>query len=601
MNEIALFNLISLGLLLLAMGWIVLYGRKLSKALWIEVPLLLALLSYAFINLSNFLEHCDLTDFFDPIEDIVEILFLVLFLFFILGYRAYMHIREVIEREDWFYSAVNSLDNGIIATDEKGNIHFTNSKMEEMTGVGWKEALAKPVGDLLCFYDKETKKSLDFDPFEMARRQDKADPYPSGVYLKSRNGTMSLVLCHTSPVKDREGKILGMIGSFNDVSSYYSMMEQLNHLQKMKAIGQLTSGIAHDLNNMLGGISGAAELLQSQLENCPDNTSAELMDILSYSVENARELTANLLSFSRKERSVTTTVELGGILRKSTEIAKRTIDKIISIKMILPDGDLYVTGDPAQLQNAFLNLMLNARDAQPQGGEIGILLEKSVLDGDYCRSSGYRITPGNYAVIRICDRGSGIKPEIMDRIFEPFFTTKEKGKGTGLGLTAVNNTVTNHNGAMEIINREKGGCCVNLWFPLADSGTFQDDSVAVAKRKSLKGLSLLIIDDESIIRTTTELLLKTEDISCETAESGQRGLEILSRSPELFDAVIVDLIMPRMGGQETAEKIHELYPNLSVYWMSGYSRNEEIPSYLKGFIRKPFKKEEILQLLADTL
>jgi len=599
---IVLFDSGSFLALISALIFLMVRNRALPSSSLIKSSLLLSVFFYAFISFSNILEHGNITAFFDPVEDIVEILFLFLFLFFIFAFRAHQNLIRVRNREDWLDSALESLYEGIIAVTRDGHVLYTNEKMRAMTGLSRSEALGRDGDELLDFMDKETQAPVSFAPFREFRNNGEAFEYPTGIYLRDRSNGLTLISSHVSEVKGKDGLLLGYIGSFYDVGPYFTIMEQLSHLQKMDAIGQLTSGVAHDLNNMLGGVLGAAELLEQQLKETKGGEGCrEMLDIIFYSAENARELTANLLSFGRKGRIISTSVNMGEIVEKSVALARRTMDRRISIKIDLEDRDMMVSGDPAQLQNALLNLMINARDAQPEGGSIDILSRSRYLNRRYCDSSPYPLEEGEFIEVSICDRGPGIGKEIREKIFQPFFTTKEKGKGTGLGLAAVDSTVHSHGGALEIIDREGGGCCFHLLFPLIIDHSNRKPDGGRESWSHLKGRSVLVIDDEGIIRTTSRLMLEEEGLKCTAVGSGEEGLEKIRDRNASWDLVLLDVVMPGMGGEETATEIHREKPALPILFMSGFYRKEGLPLSVSGFLKKPFRKGELLQALEEAM
>jgi len=405
-----------------------------------------------------------------------------------------------------------------------------------MTGYSRSEALDREGDSILNLLDKESRKPLAFTPFRRFLDGEKNDPYPTGVYLKSRSGETTLVKGHISRVRNGEGEVMGYIGNFSDVGSYDSLMEQLNHLQKQEAIGQLASGVAHDLNNMLGGVMGAAELMELELGTLEDpRPFHEMIDIIHLAIENARELTDNLLLFGRKGSIASVPVDVGEVAEKSASIAKRTIDKLITIKMELDPEKLIVRGDSTQLQNALLNLILNARDAQPRGGLIEIRAGKRLLTREYCQDSPFPLTEGEYVDISICD------------------------KGTGLGLATVESTVRSHKGAIEIYNCKEGGCCFHLLFPRSEGGVGGNGGDGA--KGILPGVSVLIIDDEKNIRTTTSRILEDRGFRCVSAESGSAGLEYLNSHPREIDIILLDVAMPGMGVRKSNVRSIAFIPN----------------------------------------
>ncbi len=387
-----------------------------------------------------------------------------------------------------------------------------------------------------------------------------------------------------------------------DISQRRALEQRLRQSEKMDAIGQLAGGVAHDFNNMLGGIMGAADLLTPYVET--DVRGKQFLDLILGATQRAAELTSQLLTFSRKGMTAATDLDVHKPLHDALTLIARTIDKRIRISATLPAQEHHIAGDHAQLQNAFLNILINAANAMPDGGDIYVSSRSVEIDGDYCQSSSFHIQPGNYVNIEIRDTGCGIPPENLPHIFEPFFTTKELGKGTGLGLSAVFGTMQQHKGAINVYSEVGKGTSIHLLFPLIVD---RPAAATEAPRTDLiygTGL-VLVIDDEDMMRTTAGGMLQKLGYRVLTASNGVEGLRCYRESSDRIDLVILDMIMPEMNGRDCFMALKKLNPEARVILSSGFTREEDMAAMkelgLKGFIRKPFRTAELSQVIHQAL
>lgn len=379
------------------------------------------------------------------------------------------------------------------------------------------------------------------------------------------------------------------------------LQEQLNHRNKMDAIGQLAGGVAHDFNNMLAGIMGAAELLCLPKRNL-DEKGKEYVDVIMQASERAADLTSKLLAFGRKGKTASTAVDVHSIIDDTTSILNRTIDKKIRISVRKDAGNNMVIGDNSGLQNALMNIGINASHAMPDGGEIQIETENIRLKKAYCDASPFEIEPGEYIEIEIRDTGCGIPLENIQKIFEPFYTTKEQGKGSGLGLSAVYGTVQDHHGAINVYSEVGGGTSFHILLPCSEESVNYKQT---ATEMLVGSGQILLVDDEEIIRITGESMLKEMGYQVLLAENGQEAVEIFQNQHAEIDLVIMDMIMPEMNGREAFIKMCEIDKNCKVIISSGFAKNESLDelreSGLAGFIRKPYRDFELSQLLTTVL
>lgn len=380
------------------------------------------------------------------------------------------------------------------------------------------------------------------------------------------------------------------------------LQEQLIQSQKMDALGQLAGGVAHDFNNMLGGILGAAELLSID-PSMPVARRQELLDMIINTAKRGAELTHQLLTFSRKGLGKPVRVNCAGVIAETVAILRRTIDKAITVFVYNRSFSSEIMGDPSLLQSMFLNLGINASHAMPSGGTLTFTLSNRKLDQTEAICGQFKLKEGNYLEIDVEDTGLGMTPEIQARIFEPFFTTKEQGKGTGIGLSAVYGAVRDHNGAVTLYSEEGVGTTFYLFFPLAEN---RDSEEISDTPKEIRGRGLiLVVDDEAMIRETAKGILESLGYHVMTASDGKEGVDIVKNQGDAIDLVILDMIMPVMGGRETFTEMKRLKPHLKIAVWSGFTRDSAVEEMkamgLDGFIRKPYNRYDLSCMVATIL
>ncbi len=372
----------------------------------------------------------------------------------------------------------------------------------------------------------------------------------------------------------------------------------LHNAQKFKAIGTLAGGIAHDFNNILMGIQGRASLMSINLE-----TSHPLMEHVSAIeeyVRSAADLTRQLLGLARGGKYEVKPVDINQLLSSSASMFART-KKEIEIHTELAPQELVVEADKRQLEQVLLNLFVNAWQAMPEGGNIYLKSRTIRLNASECQI--YNLEPGNYAVISITDTGIGMTSETQRRAFDPFFTTKEKHRGTGLGLASAYGIIKNHGGAITIYSELGQGTTFNLYLPLSENDTEQETPSEQSVAKGSE--TILFVDDEQIILDVGKAMLEALGYLVLVAGSGEQAIEKINQEEIDIDLVLLDMIMPGMGGGKTFDRIRSIKPNIPVILSSGYSINGQADEIMRrgcnGFIQKPFTISEISQLIQQVL
>jgi CheY-like chemotaxis protein len=321
-------------------------------------------------------------------------------------------------------------------------------------------------------------------------------------------------------------------------------------------------------------------------------------------VKRASDLTKQLLAYARKGATVKQPIDIHSLIHEVTSLLHHSIDKKISIASLLTAHNSIVNGDPTQLQNVFLNLGLNARDAMPDGGEIRFETTVTELFEQDCCISGFDVSPGMYVQISVTDNGSGIPADIIGRVFEPFFTTKETGKGTGMGLAAVYGTVRGHHGIVKIISNVGHGTTVLVQLPILKETVENKEDTAPSSIQTVSGISILLADDEAIVRETASEMLKRAGHNVIVCTNGKEALDYF-RTHQTIDLVILDMVMPIMNGLETFRAMKKIRSDVCAVLSSGYTLNDSVQNILDegvmNFLQKPFRRSELLQVIQDTL
>ena len=370
----------------------------------------------------------------------------------------------------------------------------------------------------------------------------------------------------------------------------------------MEAIGTLAGGVAHDFNNILQAIIGYSELLL--MGKNKETAEYRGLEEIKKSARRAAELTNQLLTFSRKVEIKKRAYALNDGIREARSLLERVIPRMIAIELDLMEGLNPVNADPGQVQQIMLNLAVNARDAMPDGGRITIKTENVFLDTDYCQTHQL-IRPGSYVQLTVSDTGHGIDAESLEHIFEPFYTTKAPGSGTGLGLSMVYGIVKSHDGHIECESTPGLGTTFRILLPAADSipvaagPQIQDGSLSGG------AATILIADDDESARSVISQMLNRFGYRVLLAETGLEALTIYRNNREAIDLVILDLIMPKMGGKQCLKEILAIDPAAKVLIATGYSNNTTSEDIIEAgainLVMKPFSMKEILRAIKEVL
>lgn len=404
------------------------------------------------------------------------------------------------------------------------------------------------------------------------------------------------------PIYGPDGRIAGYAKITRDMTERRLMQEQLNHAQKMEAIGQLTGGVAHDFNNLLTVILGNLDTIQRRAP-AHDERLQRAVEHATQGAERAAALTHQLLAFARRQPLNPKPTVINQLVTTFLDLIRRTLPEGISVQSRLSGGLGYVSVDPNQMESALLNLAVNARDAMSGKGTLSIDTEMKNLDANEARRLG-DLNPGPHAVISVTDTGCGMPPEVMTRAFDPFFTTKPQGQGTGLGLSQVFGFVRQSGGTVTLQSEEGRGTTVKIYLPCIDKAAFAETRDEDDKELQGHQEAVLVVEDEGGVRSYSIDCLRELGFSVLSAEDGPAALEVIAAHPEIR-LLFTDVGLPRMNGRELADEARKLRPGLPVLFTTGYSQDEMFRqgkfASKTALLTKPFSRKRLAECVGRLL
>jgi PAS domain S-box-containing protein len=494
-------------------------------------------------------------------------------------------------------SALEAVANGIMLTDAAGKILFGNRAFCAMTGYALEEILGKTPSFL-----NSGKHDADF--FRALWNTILTGRVWQGELINRRkDGTLYNEEMTITPIQRSNEEISHFIAVKQDITKQKQRKEQLHQARKMEAIGQLAGGIAHDFNNLLTVIHGNVQLVltdESQLKE----ENRQCLKQVADATERAADLTRQLLAFGRKQVVQFQPLNLNHVISNFTKMLKRVIGEHIALQCCCAEDLPAVNADVGMIEQVLLNLIVNARDAMPQGGSIVIITEAVSIDASHAETQPEAQT-GEFVCIAVGDTGTGIYPEYLPRIFEPFFTTKEAGKGTGFGLATVYGIVKQHRGWIEVSSELGKGTTFKIFLPATASvaaikSTPQTKAIPAGGREKI-----LLVEDDADVRMVTRGVLEGSGYQIWEAANGLEALNVWKTNASQIDLLLTDVIMPGgLNGWELADRLSGERPGLKVILMSGY--NADLPGKIQPhshILPKPFSLEsltETVRICLDT-
>ncbi|MBN2340605.1 MAG: response regulator [Deltaproteobacteria bacterium] len=403
--------------------------------------------------------------------------------------------------------------------------------------------------------------------------------------------------------------IVGFLSDIEDKKQNKAVEQQLRQSQKMEALGRLAGGVAHDMNNTLGAIMGFTSVMLAEID--PDSRSVQDLEQIMKACRKGKNLMLNLLGFARRGKYRRENFSITKVISDVVDLLSHSISKKIAITKKLESTDIEIFGDPTQLHHALMNICINAVDSMGESGHMAIVMSKITLNSDITeKMNDYdelnELEDGNYIKITVRDTGRGMEPEVVNMAFEPFFTTKPLGEGSGLGLPMVYGTVKNHGGAVILESKPDEGTSVTLLLPISNHAS-SEMPIAVERKTPSNSPTptVLLVDDEEMIRHAGKRILEKMGYRVLLAEDGMEGIRVFSEHKEKLAAVILDIMMPVMDGEETFLRLKEISNDVPVLLSSGYSKEEKAEQLIaKGadaFIQKPFDMKTLKDSLTSLI
>ena len=503
------------------------------------------------------------------------------------------------ESEEKYRTIIEDIEDGYFEIDIAGNLTLFNGSLCEILGYSKDELIGM---NNRQFTDEENAKKL-YQTFNRVYTTGKSDKGFDWKIIR-KDGNKRFVETSISLKKGSEGQPIGFQGIVRDVSDRRQIEKdkakleaQLHQAQKMEAIGTLAGGVAHDLNNILGGLVSYPELLLLQLPK--DSPLRKSILTIQKSGEKAAAVVQDLLTLARRGVVVTDPVNLNDVISEYLEspehMTLQSYHPGVHIEAHFEEDALNILGSSAHLSKSVMNLVSNAAEAMPEGGALTVSTENRYIDRPI---RGYNdVKEGDYVVLTVSDTGTGISPEDMGKIFEPFYTKKKMGRsGTGLGMAVVWGTVKDHNGYIDVQSTEGKGTTFTLYFPVTRKKFPEDESSLSVESYSGNGESILIVDDVEEQRKIASGMLEELGYSVVSVSSGEKAVEYLKTNK--IDLLVLDMIMdPGMDGLDTYKKILEIHPEQKAIIGSGFSETDRVKETLAlgagAYIRKPFLLEKI--------
>ncbi len=404
-----------------------------------------------------------------------------------------------------------------------------------------------------------------------------------------------------TPYLDAKNCVSGTIGIARDITERKHAEERILRTQRMESLGVLASGIAHDLNNILGPILMATSMLQ---ENIKDEANRELIGIIEEAAQRGTDIVGQVLTFARGAKGQRKTVDTRYLLEQVERILRKAMPETVKFITNLPEDLSNITGDLTQLHRVFMNLCVNARDAMPSGGQLTLSGHNTEVD-QVAAEHNPDAQPGHYVCINVADTGIGIPEQIRETIYDPFFTTKEIGKGTGLGLSTVLAIVKNHGGFVTLNSKVGNGSVFSVYLPSTQSKVQPEKAPPVTLPPNGKGEMILVVDDELPICKMIETILTKKGYRVLTALGGHEALRLFAEHHEQIGAVLTDLAMPEMGGVELIRRLKAAQPGLPIIASTGQSseqRYNDLNSLdVQWRLSKPYGAQQLLAIVREAV
>jgi len=494
--------------------------------------------------------------------------------------------------------AVEQAGESVIITNKQGVIEYVNSSFTKITGYSAEEVLGQTPKVL-----KSGNQTTEYYA-HLWKTISTGEIWHSAIIDRRKDGSEYPALMTISPIIDGDGEITHYVGVQQDMTTHEALEEKFRQAQKMEALGTLVGGIAHDFNNMLAGMSGNLYLAKNKAAGLP--TVIEKLDNTLNLSFRAAEMIQQLLVFARKGAVQMKPFGLTSFIKQAYKLCEATLPESIAIKHEFCNEELMVKGDATQLQQVLMNLLNNSRDALINRPDPMVSIKLEAFEaGELFLKNHPDASSKLFAHLVVRDNGCGISDNEIQHIFEPFYTSKEVGKGTGLGLPMVYGAIEVHHGIIEVESKIESGTSVHIYLPLLETHKVKIAPTSLAKSTSGNGELILIVDDNADVRSTSKEVLEDLGYQVLEASDGLEAVKLFSANMDTIALIIMDVVMPRLGGVDAFEQIKELRSDAKVIFATGYDKDEslkdDMPSDDHIIISKPYEVFELSQLIRNQL
>jgi len=500
--------------------------------------------------------------------------------------------KKAVEQIKEQAALLDKAHDAIILLDLEHRLMYWNKGAERLYGWTSEEALGK---DANTFLYKDGSPWL----IEASNSVLERGEWNGELHQVTKEGKEIIAESRWTLMRDSKGNSRSILIINTDVTEKKKIESHLLRAQRLDSIGRLTGGIAHDLNNLLAPIMQSLQRLE---EKSMDEESRKLLGVLERSTKRGAYMIKQILSFSRGVEIERRIIRVADLISEMENIVREAFPASIEIRTDIPENIWNVAGDATQLHQVIINLCMNARDAMPDGGILGISAENCFIGEDFVRTNVDART-GPYVVITVSDTGTGIPPEIMDRIFEPFFTTKEPGKGTGIGLSTSLAIVKSHGGFIDVSSKVWKGTVFKVYLPASKSGAQEAKGYQSEPSQERKDL-ILLVDDEAQIREITRQTLEAAGYSVLAASNGSEAVSIYSRHRKEIKAVLMDMMMPVMDGPACIWVLRKINPDVRIIAVSGITEDDkfaDLKDTVHAFLEKPYTAEKLLDTIYEVI
>lgn len=500
------------------------------------------------------------------------------------------------------YITLNSIGDAVLATDTAGRVVRLNPAAARLLVLTPKEVLGQPVRELFGLVEPEKQKAVP-NPVDQVLASGRVAEIPGNIGLVRRDGAVRQVSAIAAPIGDDQQVMSGVVLVMRDITEQARLAEQLRRTQKIESMGQLAGGVAHDFNNLLQVVKVNANFLADDPYLSAE--SRQFLNDIGLAVNRAADLTRQLLALGRRQTLQIKELDPAELTRSILKLVHRVLGEHIEIAFNASGELESVRGDPGQLEQVILNLCVNARDAMPGGGRLTLALDNVLMGPAQVRAWPWA-RAGRYVRLLVTDTGSGMAPEQLARIFEPFYTTKPTGKGTGLGLSVVQGIVQQHEGFISVYSEVGLGTTFHIYLPSHPRSAHlpEQEHPAESPAQLPTGSELiLLVEDDPAVRDVTKALLKRQGYEVLVAGDGEEACAIASSKIQEISLVILDVVMPRMGGVEAGRKIQAMRPGVPIILCTGYAGGMDVPELRAGWglLHKPYANESLLLAIPKAI